>query len=200
MTVEASERDPTKTCNTDGCNAWATKQSDRTRCRHCGGESTGPKTEEGKQESRTNAVKHGLHTSAEVFLQEAEEHHRDTYHASYESLCTRYERAHGREPPHYAQVQLSQVALGMSKLQLSDEYEAENAMDSAKPLTERQVQDVGGDPVEVERVSKVENVKTDIRRENRLLLKDMGIYASPDQQQADTTATIADVMQDELSE
>jgi len=200
MTVDGSERDSAKTCNTDGCNAWATEQSDRTRCRHHGGESTGPQTEAGKKSVRSNAVKHGLHTSAEVFLQEADEHHRDTYHATYESLCTRYEQAHGKEPPHHAQVQLSQVALDMAKLQMAAEYEKERAIDADKPLTERQVEDIGGEVMQVERVNKIESLKTDIRRENRLLLKDMGIYESPDQQQADATQTIAAVMQEELNE
>lgn len=62
MTVKGSERDPEKTCNTEGCNAWATKQSDRTRCRNCGGESTGPKTKEGKKTSRMNALDTGVHS------------------------------------------------------------------------------------------------------------------------------------------
>lgn len=187
------------TCS-DGteCDAWAMDGADR--CRHHGGKSTGPKTEEGKKASRTNATTHGLHTSAEVFLEEADEQHVDTYYAAHESLCTRYERAHGREPPYHIKTQLSQVALDMAKLQMASEYQAEHAIDDGKPLTERQVEDVGGDPVEVEKVSKVESLKTDIRRENRLLLKDMGIYESPDQQQADATATIADVMQEELTE
>jgi len=187
------------TCS-DGteCESWPMDGSNR--CRHHGGKSTGPKTEEGKKESRTNATTHGLHTSAEVFLQASDEHHRDTYHATFESLCTRYQQAHGKEPPHHAQVQLSQVALDMAKLQMAAEYEKERAIDADKPLTERQVEDVGGEVMQVERVSKIESLKTDIRRENRLLLQDMGIYESPDQQQADATQTIAAVMQDELTE
>lgn len=43
MTIPAQERNPRQTCDTDGCHAWATKQSDRTRCQNCGGASTGPK-------------------------------------------------------------------------------------------------------------------------------------------------------------
>lgn len=57
MTVPADERDPAKTCNTDGCDAWATEQSNRTRCRNHGGESTGA------PEGNKNAVDHGLYSA-----------------------------------------------------------------------------------------------------------------------------------------
>lgn len=61
MSVKGPERDPELTCNTEGCHAWATKQSDRKRCSTCGGMSTGPKTEEGKKKSRMNSLETGLH-------------------------------------------------------------------------------------------------------------------------------------------
>lgn len=197
MAIEGSDRDPAKTCNTDGCNAWATKQSDRTRCRNCGGESTGPKTEEGKKAVRSNRMTHGLHQSAELFFEDADQSHLDTYHATFEALCRRYENVHGEEPMHYAKEQLEEVAFEMAKLNMAREYQKEHAVDESKPLTERQLKDIGGDPVEVEAVSKVESLKTDIRRENRLLLKDMGIYSSPEKQQAEATEALSVILSEE---
>lgn len=79
MTVKGTERDPEKTCNTEGCNAWATKESDRTRCRNCGGESTGPKTEKGKKKTRMNGVKHGLRSDPVNLLESIREEDEHAY-------------------------------------------------------------------------------------------------------------------------
>lgn len=79
MTVKGSERPSEKTCNTEGCNAWATKQSDRTRCDNCGGKSTGPKTEEGKKKSRMNATKHGLRSDPVNLLEKIREEDEKAY-------------------------------------------------------------------------------------------------------------------------
>jgi len=66
MTVKGSERDPAKTCNTDGCNAWATKQSDRTRCDNCGGKTPtkeeNPDVGNGDQEGNQNAMTTGVNS------------------------------------------------------------------------------------------------------------------------------------------
>lgn len=159
----------------------------RERCRHHGGKT--PSKDEnpdvGAPEGNTNSVTHGLHVSAETFFQNADQHHVDTYYAVHEALCSRFEQAHGREPMYHDKKELAQVALSIAKLDMADEYAAENAVDESKPLTEMREQMTEGGPWESEAVSKIEGLKTDIRRENRLLLKDKGIYDSPQQQVAD---------------
>lgn len=184
------------TCS-DGseCEAWAMENG---RCRHHGGKSTGPKTEEGKDQSRSNATKHGLHQSAELFFQNAEQQHLDTYYAVHEALCSRFEAAHGREPMYHDKKELAQVALSMAKLDMADEYAAENAVDPSKPLTENEKRMSEAGMWEKEVVSKIETLKTDIRRENRLLLKDKGIYASPEQQAASAQEDLASLWAEEL--
>ena len=165
------------------------------RCRLHGGKSTGPKTEEGKSQVAGNAVKHGLHTSKEVFLEHAEDHHRDTFHAIHESLCTDYEMQHGRLPTHIEK-KLADIALDMVRLDMGDEYEAENAVDESKPLTEMRKEMTESGPWEKEVTSKIEQIKTNIARETRLTLKDMGIYNSPEKQQAEAMEkTLSEVLE-----
>jgi len=166
------------------------------RCRHHGGKSTGPKTEEGKKKVRQNAVKHGLHTSAERFFEDAPQRHLDTYYAYHEALCGRYERAHG-SLDYAIKKDLSEVAFEMSKLDMAKEYEKENAVDPEKPITEENPELTSEGVFKKEEVSKVESLKTDIRRENRLLLKDLGIYASPEKQAAEATETLAEVLSED---
>jgi hypothetical protein len=168
------------------------------RCRHHGGKSTGPKTEEGKRKTRSNGVTHGLHTSAEVFFENADQHHLDTYYGVHEALCARFERAHGREPMYHDKKELAQVALSMAKLDMADEYAAEHAVEPEKPLTEQDKRMSESGPWQKEVVSKIETLKTDIRRENRLLLKDKGIYASPEQQQAEAQEDLAQLWAEDL--
>jgi len=165
---------------------WGT-DSQSGKCKFHGGASTGaPK-------NNNNAQSHGLHTSAETFFANAEQHHLDTYYAIHESLCTRYEELHGLLPYHIKK-DLSEIAFEMAKLDMAKEYEAENAADPSKPITEKQTREGEHGRYDVEVVSKVEGLKTDIRRENRLALKDMGIYQSPEKEQAQATETLADVL------
>jgi len=201
MTVSGSERDPSKTCNTDGCNAWATKQSDRKQCRNHGGE-TPTKDENpdvGAPEANNNNEKHGLHTSARVFFENADQHHLDTYYAVHESLCTQYETIHG-ELPYAIKKDLSEIAFEMAKLDMAKEYEAENAADPSKPITETQTRSGESGTYEIEVVSKVESLKTDIRRENRLALKDMNIYNSPESQKADNMTDLGEAVRNALQD
>lgn len=189
-----SDRDPAKTCKVDGCNAW--KMGDKDVCYHHGGASTGA------PENNDNATSHWLHSSAETFFANADDGHVDTYYAMHESLCSQYERLHGRLPEHIKK-DLAEIAFEMAKLDLAKEYEAENASDPEKPLTEEHTiayDDDRGEEITVEQVSKVESLKTDIRRENRLALKDMGIYQSPEKQQADANAELGELAREVLQE
>ena len=195
----------TSSTKTDGrCNAKANDGNycenypveGKERCRLHGGKSTGPKTEEGKAQVAGNAVRHGLHTSKEVFLEHAKDHHKDTFHAIHESLCSDYELQHGRLPTHIEK-RLSDIALDMVKLDMADEYEAENAVDQEKPLTEMRKEMTESGVWEKEVTSKMEKIKNNINREDRLTLKDMGIYNSPEQQQAEAMEkTLAEVLRE----
>lgn len=190
--VKAADRPESKVCNVSECNAW--KTGDLDFCYHHKGMASN-----GRVENNNHAQTHGLYTSEKTFLENAEEHHKDTYHALHESLCSRYERQHGIEPGAHDKKELSHVALEMTKIDMATEYQAENAVDPAKPLTEEQIRDIDG-PMNVEAVSKVETLKNHIRRENRLLLKDKGIYKSPESQKADSLGDLASFMERRLED
>ena len=148
-------------------------------------------------ENNDNAVTHGLYQSKETFLANAEEHHRDTYHAIHESLCSDYERKFGRLPTHIKK-RLADIALDFVRIDMGDEYEAENAVDEGKPLTEMRKEMTDSGPWEKEVTSKIEQIKTHISRETRLQLKDMGLYHSPEEQQADAMKDIAELWEEDL--
>jgi len=191
---KAHERDPDKVCNVDSCNAW--KEGEHDYCHHHKGLEKGAQSDNGAPKNNDNAVKHGLHTSAETFFENAEEHHLDTYYAVHESLCSQYERSHG-DLPHSIKKDLAEIAFEMTKLDMAKEYQAENAVDTEKPLTEMQKEMTESGPWEKEVVSKVEKLKNNIRRANRLALKDMGIYNSPEQQQAEANKTLVEVLKED---
>jgi len=191
--VTCSDHGGTKT-NGEPCNraeGWGT-DFDSGKCKFHRGTSSDGKS----HENNANAQSHGLHTSAETFFENADQHHLDTYYAAHESLCDQYERSHG-ELPYSIKKDLAEIAFEMAKLDMAKEYEAKNAADAELPITESQVRTSDAGPFEVEEVSKVEQLKTAIRRENRLALKDMGIYRSPEKQQADAEKTLAAVLSEQ---
>jgi len=191
--VKASDRPESKVCNVSECSAW--KTGDLDFCHHHKGMASN-----GSVENNNNAQSHGLHTSAEVFFEHADQHHLDTYYAVHEALCARFEQAHGREPMHHDKKELAQVALSMAKLDMADEYAAEHAVEPDKPLTEKEPQLTSEGVFKKEVLSKIETLKTDIRRENRLLLKDKGIYDSPEKEAGQGLQDFAEVWEKGLSE
>jgi len=166
---------------------WQDPDEGTTRCNlHGGGsldENGDPKSvKHGSQkghdrlkEGHDNSVEHWLKTSARTFYESAPDHYQDLYTVFLESLSQQYEEAHGNRPKIHELGQLEAVAFNMVKLRMSRQYEVEQAVDESLPLTETKVEDIGGEPMEVEVISKVNTMKKDIRRENRLALKDMGI-------------------------
>lgn len=207
MTVEGSERDPELTCNTEGCNAWATKQSDRARCSNCGGKSTGPKTEEGKQKTRLNSLESGMYASPEYIQQGIEDGHpklkqyRDVYHAVFEAICRRHEEVYGRKPLDDLKSRYRRLAIYDIEERLIEDYMSERAgtAGSENPLVERQVEDVDG-VMEVEKANKLISYMTERSREFRLGMKDFGLLMDPESKQADAVNNLAERWPQELQE
>ena len=192
---EAHERDPEKVCDVDDCNAW--KEGEHRYCHHHKGLEQGPKHTTGAPKNNDNAVSHGLYQSKETFLENAKDHHKDTYYALHESLCSDYEAKFGDLPTHIKK-KLADIALDMVRIDMGDEYEAKNAVDQEAPLTEKELQMSESGPWEKEVTSKVETIKTNINRETRLALKDIGLYNSPESQKADSMADIAQLWEEDL--
>ena len=72
---------------------WGT-DFDSGACRHHRGTSADGSSHEKNQ----NAQRHGLHSTPEYLLEDLDDTHLDTYHATFEALCTRYQEIHGSEP------------------------------------------------------------------------------------------------------
>jgi len=192
MTVESNSRPAEKVCNVDECNAW--KTGDYPYCHHHKGlaETTGA------PENNANGKTHGMHQSIETFYENADEHFLDQFTAVFEAFCTRYERIHGREPDHGAKQNLKIVSFKLIKQDLAIEYMIENAVDPEMPLTERAIEDVGGDPVEVEKLSKVVPLMNQFDREARLKLKDMGLMRDPETKKADAMSDISELWPEDV--
>ena len=127
MAIEGSQRDPEKTCNTDGCNAWATKQSGRTRCDNCGGKSTGPKTEEGKRKCSGNAEKHGLNSDPLKYKERQSTEESDWIRCVRESILDRM-RTQGREPDFLDKALAERIASRMHIAIQAQDYVGEKGL------------------------------------------------------------------------
>ena len=179
------------TCS-DGseCEAWAMDGSNR--CRHHGGKSTGPKTEEGKKEVRTNGVTHGLYTLPEHLRETFTEQQEDRYIAYFEALCSRYERLHAEEPDAFAKDRLSRIAIECVKERIADEYLSDKADDTGNLLIEETWTDEGQ---RIEVNNRILKELTALKRETRLTLKDMGLLSDPESEKADAVGDLAAVIE-----
>lgn len=186
------------TCS-DGseCQAWAMDGSNR--CRHHGGKSTGPKTDEGKEKAKLNAVSHGLYALPEHLKQTFTEQQEDRYIAYFEALCARYERFHMEEPDAFAKDRLSRVAIECVKERIADEWLSEQAEETGNLLISSHIigQTEEGRPIEVEQENQILKELTALKRETRLTLKDMGLLKDPDSEKAEATRTLADVLSED---
>lgn len=168
---------------------WGTDHQGEGRCKHHGGATTGGGAPEGNQ----NATTHGLHATPEYLAEHLDGHHEEQLVATFEALCTRYERHHGHEPDFAAKKRLRRVGVEIVKEDLADEWLAEAADESGHLLMEQRETDDG-------RVYHVPNSiiepLTALKRETRLTLKDMGLLGDPASKQAEATRTLAEVLDD----
>ena len=177
---------------------WGT-EFDSGKCRHHRGTSPDGSSHEGNQ----NARQHGIHATPEYLLEDLSERHLDTYHATFEALCTRYADIHGYDPDFAAKKRLSRVAVEIVKEDLVDEYLRNQADDPEEVLVETQI--IGQDPetgrpIEVETPNKLLPQLTQLKRETRLTLKDMGLLEDPDSKQAEATQGIISMLAEAMSD
>lgn len=184
---------------------WGTDFSSG-KCRECRGTkpdgSTGDGHGQGDQEGNANAVKHGADRKPEYLKSDiVDTRHEDTFHAAHEALCSRYERMHGIEPDFALRKDLEEIALAYVKRDMIDAYARDKAEegDTRSPLVERQVIGVDDDgrPISVEQTNKLQNLWTDLRRETRLLMRDLGLYHDPESQKAEATESLATLLSQE---
>lgn len=146
-------------------------------------------------EANQNAQKHGLYALPEHLKENFTERQADRYTAYFEALCARFHERHTMEPDAFAKDRLSRIAIECVKERIADEYFAEQAEDG-NLLVEDAV--IGYDPetgpVEGQQANKLLRELTALKRETRLTLKDMGLLHDPDSQQAQATATLAEVL------
>jgi hypothetical protein len=168
---------------------WGTNNDDGP-CKFHGGAAEN----QGAPERNQNARKHGLEATPEYLVEHLDAHHEDTLIATFEGLCHRYERIHGHEADHAAKIRLRRISIELLKQDLADEWLAEQAEESGHLLMEQREAEDGR---EYEVPNAVLEPMTALKRETRLALKDMGLLQDPDTQQADATATLAEVIEQE---
>jgi len=190
MTVEGSERPPEKTCNTEGCNAWATKESDRKRCDNCGGKSTGPKTEEGKKKVRMNGTKHGLRSDPVKLL----EHLRETDEKAYAWIQDKFESylevaPFGRDTAHADQ--LLQICVREYSIWKASSIQVnEGVITKEKKVAGEAIIKVDVENPASKSLDRME--RTVVKR-----LEKLGVMPSPEQQKAEATKSLAEVLSED---
>ena len=177
------------TCS-DGseCNAWAMDGSNR--CRHHGGKSTGPKSEEGKKASRMNGVKHGLRSDPVNLLESIREEDEHAYAWIQDKFESYLEVAPFERGTAHAD-QLLQICVREYSIWKASQIQVNDGI-----LTKEQK--VAGEAIiEVD----VENpaAKSLDRMERTVIkrLEKLGVMPSPEKQAAEATETLAEILSDE---
>jgi len=192
MTVKASERDPKKTCNAEGCNAWATKESDRTYCRNDGGET--PTKEEnsdvGAPEENTNAVSHGLYAEANYYYrEEMSDTQRALCDQIFQDYCTAYRERNG-DLHTGDETQLFEVSVNHIKVIDADNWlvEKPEELDSTHPLVDKEEKyNTEGVPYQEYQPSTLLTAQQKLSNHNRKWLKDKNLLHDPESKKAEAT-------------
>jgi hypothetical protein len=145
-------------------------------------------------------ISHGLMVTAETFFKAVDQKYVDYYHGVFESLCEQFEHHHLRDPFFEEKDDLEKLAFNKTKLKMAREYEANKAIEENLPLTEKQVKDIGGQPVEVEKLSKMNELRRDVRRENRLLKKELDLYGEPQRETETDEADPAEIWVEDIED
>lgn len=186
MVLEASERPPEKVCNTEGCNKWATKESDRKRCDTCGGKSTGPKTEEGKEIVSGNAESHGMFADRDKYYQRRDEANQKFIDRVYDGFLSDAPFTESSNPG--KALKLWQCAIDLHKRQRVNAYIDEEGLvqtsyEGHDPVSQREIVEIKENTLHL--------TYDRLGRETTRTLKELGVLDDPDSQQAQALSEMA---------
>ena len=176
------------TCS-DGstCNAWA--MDDSNRCRHHGGKSTGPKTDDGKKKSSQNAEKHGLQSDREKWF----ERHREDVEERVQTLVQSYVEDAPFGFENTAKVDfLTELCIDQVRLQEANEWLRDEFL---KEETVTVTDD--GRPIKKLVENPAHMPRARIKKDNIRGLKELGILDDPESQKAESIETLNAVLSDE---
>lgn len=166
------------------------------RCRMHGGTNPGGAREgSGAPENNQNAATHRMTAAPSKLYENLSEENRALVDGVHDSNVAQLaERWGGRENiPEVHITHSRRVAMNVLKVTVfAEDWQYEEAKKSGNPLIETKTREAdSGETYEVDITSLVEDVASDLARENRMWLKDMGILGSPEEQQADAASEVA---------
>jgi hypothetical protein len=166
---------------------------DNGRCYHHGGATE----DAGAPEGNGNNAKHNLYSDPDKLYQRLDDDIQEHVDSVADSLATRYEHIHGREPDYAARTNIEQIAMDIVKVRLAHEYMAEEADESGNPLLETDYVEAGDEIREITRPNQLNRVLSDLKNETRQWLKDMGLLNDPESEKADAAASLVQMLSEE---
>lgn len=170
------------------CNAWAMDNSNR--CRHHGGKSTGPKTEEGKKKARMNGTTHGLRSDPVKLLEDL----RETDEKAYAWIQDKFESylsiaPFGRDTAHADQ--LLQICVREYSIWKACSIQVNDGiLTKEKKVAGEAVLEVDVENPASKSLDRME--RTVVKR-----LEKLGVMPSPEQQQVEATKTVVELLKED---
>lgn len=173
---------------------WGTDHTGEGRCKLHGGAGEGG----GAPENNGNAVKHNLHADRGKLYERMDGTKQQRVDALEAALIERYREFHDRDPDRVDVSDFFEIAMSTIQREFAREYMAEQLEGTGNPLIqEAEIELEDGAEMTVEQAHDILDKITDLRREDRLLKKHMGLFKDPDTQQAEATETLAEVLANE---
>lgn len=170
---------------------------DNGRCYHHGGASTGNPDADGPPEGNQNARTHGLFADRDNLYNSLDSEDQDHVETIADSLATRYEHIHGREPDYAARENIKHVAIDVFKVTLAHDYMAEQGEESGNVLIEQDYAEDGDEVREITRPNQLNRVLSDLKNETRQWLKDMGLLHDPESEKAEAANSLVQMLSEE---
>lgn len=185
---EADSRPAEKVCNVSDCNAW--KEGDFQYCHHHKGLEKGPQSDNGAPEGNKNAMSHGLRSDPVELL----EHLRKTDEKAYAWVQDKYESylqvaPFSRDTAHADQ--LLQICVREYSIWKASQIQVNDGiLTKEKKVAGEAVLQVDVENPASKSLDRME--RTVVKR-----LEKLGVMPSPDQQAAEATATVVELLKDD---
>lgn len=179
----------TATC-TDGspCNSWPVQGEDKCRMH------LGKSVDGSSHEDNGYAVRHNLSSERGRLYERLTDEKQREVDAIEHALIERYREFHGRDPDEADTKDLFELAMGPIQREFGREYMASQADESGNPMLEHVEMQDDGQTVEFDKPNEILDKIGDLRREDRMMKKHMGLFKDPETQQAESVETLADAV------